>query len=67
MPIDKDAELKYNGKNFTERKDYGYRRAVKLEDWIIARMEKENVDVFKDGKWKYKKIWLELIKIMEVS
>ena len=67
MPIDKDAELKYNGKNFTERKDDGYRRAVKLEDWIIARMEKENVDVFKDGKWKYKKIWLELIKIMEVS
>ena len=66
MPIDKDADLKFNGKNFTERKEDGYRRAVKLEEWLIARMKKNDPKVFDDGKWKYKKIWLELIKIMEV-
>ena len=67
MPIDKDADLKFNGRNFTERKEDGYRRTVKLEDWLIARMVKNNPEIFKDGKWKYKKIWLELIKVLEVT
>ena len=67
MPMDKDGELKFDGKNFTQRKENGNRKMVKLEEWLIARMKNEDATIFDDGKWKYKKMWYALLKILEVK
>ena len=65
--VDKDGDLKFDGKNFWQRKGDGRRKKVQLEEWLREVMVAKNPDVFKDGKWIAKKMWLELIRIMEVS
>ena len=66
MPIDKDGEVKFDGTNFTQRKEEGGRKIIKLEEWLIAILKEKDPEIFDDGKWKYKKIWYELIKVLEV-
>ena len=67
IPIDKDGEVIFDGRHFRQLQEDGSRRKIKLEDWLIDSLVKKNPNEFDDGKWKYKKIWYELIRIMEVS
>ena len=64
--VDKDSDLKYDGKVFWQRTGTGRRKIVQLQDWLKERMEARNPDEFKDGKWVAKKLYFELIKTLEV-
>ena len=65
--VDVDGELKFDGTYFWKRTGNGRRKKVQLEEWLVETMEGKNPDEFKDGKWVYKKMYYELVKIMEVS
>ena len=64
--VDVDGKLKFDGKHFWKRTETGRRKKVQLEEWLTEIMEEKNPDEFKDGKWRYKKMYCELINIMEV-
>ena len=65
--VDVDGDLKFDGKHFWQRTGNGRRKKVQLEEWLKEIMEERNPDEFKDGKWVHKKMYYELINIMEVS
>ena len=65
--VDPERDLTCDGKKFWKKKANGRRKRFALEKWLSERMIKENKEVFKDCKWKYKKMYFEYIKITEVS
>ena len=65
--VDPERDLTCDGKKFWKKKANGRRKRFALEKWLSERMIKENKEVFKDCKWKYKKMYFEYVKITEVS
>ena len=64
--VDDEGDLKFDGSFFWQRKENNRRKKVQLEEWLKERMLKNNPKAFEDGKWTAKKMWFELIRIMEV-
>ena len=71
MPIDHNRELIFDGTNFMERfvteSGANSRRAVSLENWLIKKIQQKDASILNDEDWKYRTLWHELKKILEVS
>ena len=70
ITIDRERNLIFDGSNFMVKykKEDGSssRHSISLENWLIAEIKKKDASVLLDDKWKFKTLWFELMKIMQV-
>ena len=73
MFFDSELELFLDGNSFKVRiegrpDDEDIRvRKTNLETWLIESLTKNDPDKLRDPKWRYRNLWHELLRVMQVN